>query len=147
LLFEGQWLLLSARPINASYRTATRVWAGASKRTSLQTCGRSVLRELTEETGLTEADLEHLTLRRMLTHNRPGEPLTVLFYSRRVETLRAAELYRRHLSVGEARGLCSLDIIETTGKRAAQTRGRCAQELARSGRRSARRGALRGARG
>jgi 8-oxo-dGTP diphosphatase len=80
LMSEEKWLLLKRSPRK---RLLPNRWTGLGGRVEpdeLSDLRRSVLRELSEETGLGRDDLEHLTLRRLLSHNRPGEPLTVLFY-------------------------------------------------------------------
>ncbi len=115
LLFDGAWLLLKR---SSDKRLLPDRYTGLGGRVEADELGdlrRSVLRELFEETGLRERDLEHLTLRRMLTHNRPGEPLTVLFYY-------TAELKRYALprcTEGTLHWVLpqeftTLDIIETT---------------------------------
>lgn len=40
----------------------------------------SALREISEETGYQRNEIEHLVLRRSLIQQRPGHPVTVLFY-------------------------------------------------------------------
>jgi 8-oxo-dGTP diphosphatase len=80
LLFDEKWLLLKRSPDKRFLPDRYTGLGGRVEINELDDLRRSVLRELTEETGLSEADLESLTLRRMLTHNRPSEPLTVLFY-------------------------------------------------------------------
>lgn len=128
LLFEGEWLLLRR---SSDKRFLPNRYTGLGGRVEADELGdlrRSVLRELTEETGLAEADLEYLTLRRMLTHNRPGEPLTGLFYF-------TAELKRYALPDCTEGTLhwtlppdfTGLDIIETT----AQALPRLVEDVAR----------------
>jgi len=77
LLFGGKWLLLKRSAEKRFLPSRYTGLGGRVEADELTDLRRSVLRELYEETGLAEADLGHLTLRRLLTHNRPGEPLTV----------------------------------------------------------------------
>ena len=117
MLFGGQWLLLKRSPHKRLQPNRYTGLGGRVEADELLDLRRSVLRELFEETGLGEDDLAHLTLRRLLTHNRPGEPLTVLFYF-------TAELRRYalpnctegtlHWTLPEA--FAKLDIIETTAR-------------------------------
>lgn len=117
LLFGSKWLLLKRSPHKRFLPNRYTGLGGRVEPDELGDLQRSVLRELSEETGLSEADLEHLALRRMLTHNRPGEPLTVLFYY-------TAELKRYTLpSCTEGtlywtspEEFADLDIIETTAQ-------------------------------
>lgn len=117
LLFGGRWLLLKRSSNKRLLPDRYTGLGGRVEADELVDLRRSVLRELFEETGLGEDDLEHLILRRMLTHNRPGEPLTVLFYY-------TAELKRYalpsctegtlHWTAPEK--FADLDIIETTAQ-------------------------------
>jgi 8-oxo-dGTP diphosphatase len=115
LLFEGQWLLLRRSPHK---RFLPDLYTGLGGRVEADELGdlrRSVLREMTEETGLTEADLEHLTLRRLLTHNRPGEPLTVLFYfTAELKHYALPSCTEGTLKWVKPEDFANLDIIETT---------------------------------
>ena len=117
LLFEDKWLLLRRSPQKRLQPDRYTGLGGRVEADELDDLRGSVLRELTEETGLGEDDVTHLTLRRMLTHNRPGEPLTVLFYF-------TADLKRYalpHCTEGTLNwtlpeDFTALDIIETTAQ-------------------------------
>ncbi len=115
LLFEGNWLLLKR---SAQKRLQPNRYTGLGGRVEADELGNlrgSVLRELTEETGLTERDVKHLTLRRMLTHNRPGEPLTVLFYfTAELKHYALPNCTEGTLHWTLAKDFAALDIIETT---------------------------------
>lgn len=117
LLFEGRWLLLRR---SARKRLQPDRYTGLGGRVEpdeLSDLRRSVLRELFEETGLGEDDLTHLTLRRMLTHNRPGEPLTVLFYfTAELKTYALPSCTEGTLHWTLPQDFAALDIIETTAQ-------------------------------
>jgi 8-oxo-dGTP pyrophosphatase MutT (NUDIX family) len=73
------------------------------------------LRELREETGIVESELTCFTLRRVLFHNRPNEPITVLLYFTGV----LAEYKLPECSEGVLQWLtpeqiANVDVIETT---------------------------------
>lgn len=115
LLFEGKWLLLKRA---AQKRLQPNRYTGLGGRVEADELGDlrgSVLRELTEETGLGERDVKNLTLRRMLTHNRPGEPLTVLFYfTAELKTYTLPDCTEGTLRWVTPEDFAALDIIETT---------------------------------
>ncbi len=75
----------------------------------------AALRELREEIGLTERDITHFVLRRVLFHNRINEPITTLLYF----TGTLAEAITPKCTEGALRWLtpeqmAAVDIIETT---------------------------------
>lgn len=117
LLFDEKWLLLKR---SAHKRFLPDRWTGLGGRVEmdeLTDLRRSVLRELSEETGLDEADLGHLTLRRMLSHNRPGEPLTVLFYfTATLKEYALPDCTEGTLHWVAPPDFAHLDIIETTAQ-------------------------------
>lgn len=117
LMFGGQWLLLKR---SSSKRLLPNRYTGLGGRVETDEFGdlrRSVLRELLEETGLGERDLEHLALRRLLTHNRPGEPLTNLFYfTAALKTYVLPSCTEGTLHWTESEDFAELDIIETTAQ-------------------------------
>lgn len=117
LIFDGKWLLLKR---SADKRLLPNRYTGLGGRVEADELGDlegSVLRELFEETGLSEGELEHLTLRRLLTHNRLGEPLTNLFYftaalkNDALPTCTEGTLYWT-----KPDDFAALDIIETTAQ-------------------------------
>ena len=117
LLFEGEWLLLRRSPHKRFLPNRYTGLGGRVEADELGDLRRSVLRELTEETGLAESNLEHLTLRRMLTHNRPGEPLTVLFYfTAMLKEYALPDCTEGTLHWTLPRDFSTLDIIETTAQ-------------------------------
>ena len=115
LLFGGKWLLLRRA---AQKRLQPNRYTGLGGRVEPDELGDlrgSVLRELTEETGLGEDAVKHLILRRMLTHNRPGEPLTVLFYfTADLEHYALPDCTEGTLYWTQPEDFTALDIIETT---------------------------------
>lgn len=128
LVFDGKWLLLKR---SANKRLLPNRYTGLGGRVEADEFGdlkRSVLRELFEETGLEERDLEHLTLRRLLTHNRPGEPLTNLFYFTAVlKDYALPDCTEGTLHWTEPNDFAGLDVIETT----AQVLPRLVEDVAR----------------
>lgn len=117
LVYGGKWLLLKR---SASKRLLPDRYTGLGGRVETDEFGDlrgSVLRELFEETGLEESNLTHLTLRRLLTHNRPGEPLTNLFYFTAALTAYALpNCTEGMLCWTEPADFAELDIIETTAQ-------------------------------
>lgn len=117
LMFGGQWLLLKR---SSSKRFLPNRYTGLGGRVETDELGdlrRSVVRELFEETGLGECDLEHLALRRLLTHNRPGEPLTNLFYfTAALKDYALPSCTEGTLHWTEPTDFAELDIIETTAQ-------------------------------
>lgn len=117
LLFGGKWLLLKRSSRKRFLPNRYTGLGGGVEINELGDLRRSVLRELSEETGLAEPDLEHLTLRRTLTHNRPGEPLTVLFYfTAELKTYALPDCTEGTLHWTLPQDFSALDIIETTAQ-------------------------------
>jgi 8-oxo-dGTP diphosphatase len=110
-----RYLLLRRAPTK---RIAPNLWTGIGGRVEadeLDNLNASVLREVAEETGLSAADIERLTLRRALLHNRPHEPLTLLLFF----TGELRELLTPHCTEGALawltpEQLADLPMLETT---------------------------------
>lgn len=80
LTCDERYLLLQR---SASKRFAPGKWTGIGGRVEpneFDDLDTAAMRELFEETGLSTEDVTKLNLRRVLLHNRPGVPLTVLLY-------------------------------------------------------------------
>lgn len=115
LIHEGKWLLLKRAPTKRLMPNRFTGLGGRVEAGELGELNASVLRELTEETGLKEDDLEHLSLRRMLTHNRPGEPLTgLLYFTADLKHYALPDCTEGTLHWVESKDFATLDIIETT---------------------------------
>lgn len=80
LACDDRYLLLRRAE---SKRFAPGKWTGLGGRIEPHELGdvrSAALRELWEETGLSENDVQYFSLRRVLLNNRPSEPLTLLLY-------------------------------------------------------------------
>ena len=128
LIVDGKWLLLKR---SSNKRVLPDRYTGLGGRVEAGELGDlrgSVLRELFEETGLGERDLTRLILRRLLTHNRPGEPLTNLFYfTANLKEYALPDCTEGTLHWTEPENFAALDVIETT----AQVLPRLVEDVAR----------------
>ena len=101
-------------------RIAPNRWTGVGGRVEAgetDDLRASVLRELEEETNLTENDVEDLSLRRALYHNRAGEPLTgLLYFTAELKHYSLPECSEGTLHWKEPGDFSELDIIETTAQ-------------------------------
>ena len=118
LLACGDRYLLLKR--SASKRFAPGKWTGLGGRVEsdeLDDVHASALREFHEETGLNADQITDLSLRRVLLHNRPGAPLTLLLYFTGALSeplvLNSDEGTLRWLSEDE---IAQLDVIENTAE-------------------------------
>lgn len=115
LHYEGRFLLLKR---SSTKRTAPGRWTGVGgkvERNETNDLRTSMLRELKEETALTENDIDALSLRRVLYHNRAGEPLTgLLYYTAELRAYSLPECTEGTLHWKEPKDFAALDIIETT---------------------------------
>jgi 8-oxo-dGTP diphosphatase len=115
LLRGERWLLLQRAPHK---RFAPGRWTGLGGRVEPGELGNlrgAALREFEEETGLSADALENLCLRRVLLHNRPGEPLTALVYfTARLNLDTRPRCTEGTLHWVLPRDFAALDLIETT---------------------------------
>lgn len=116
VLRQGEHYLLLQRA--ATKQFAPGRWTGIGGRVELDELDDlrgAALRELAEETGIGATDVENLTLRRALLHNRPANPLTLLLYfTGQLRTMALPACTEGTLAGMTRRQLLELDIIEST---------------------------------
>lgn len=115
VLYHGGELLLLKRASTKAF--APGRWTGVGGRVEadeFDDLERAALRELKEEASLDKHDIDNLTLRRVLYHNRFSEPLTGLLYFTAHYQGEAPACPDGELHWKRPEVLGELDIIETT---------------------------------
>jgi acetyl esterase/lipase/8-oxo-dGTP pyrophosphatase MutT (NUDIX family) len=116
VLRNGGRCLLLQRSLNK--RLFPGRWSGLGGRVEADEMDRiraSALREVSEESGIGEAEISHFCLRRTLLASRPRQPLRLLFYfTGQIERTEAPACSEGTLFWKEPAEFAGLDIIETT---------------------------------
>ena len=116
-LYHGDQLLLLER--SPTKRVTPNRWTGVGGKVEAHEFGdlrASALRELEEETSLTEADINHFSLHRTVYLARPGEPLTGILYYTAAFQGDAPACTEGTLHWKHPQDFAALDIIETTAR-------------------------------